>query len=347
MSLEVKLRFDSADDRKAVVDAMCEYSRLVKYGIKCLKPNSDNKKQVYHVLTGKFASTPARTVSIAVEEDIAAMINSYAGLQAKDFPLTLRLDKDNSEFFVDDSDVKVKMAVYRLKKGELAWVTAKVMPKRCLAYKYYRNLFSSSKGYRLPFKLVMRNGQIYAKITVDKSELVAASSKPHVDVGIDLNAYWVGKVVGHPLAIAFVKDDGSFARQPLLMKEWAEIPSIIRQNQQLGKNKVKKAVTNQFGIIIKKLLELTKDYDATFKLEDLKGLNKVKGAYSKFFYRKFAEMLENKSLQVVKVDPKYTSQTCSKCGKTGKAEKRTFYCETCYPKGFHRDINAAINIAKR
>ncbi|MCX8151403.1 MAG: zinc ribbon domain-containing protein, partial [Candidatus Bathyarchaeota archaeon] len=134
---------------------------------------------------------------------------------------------------------------------------------------------------------------------------------------------------------------------PLLMQEWAEIPVLIRKNQGLGKRKVKQVVTNQLGLVVKRLLELTEGYDAVFKLEDLAGLNKGKGAYSKFFYRKFLEILENKSLNVVKVDPAYTSQTCSRCGKIGKAVKRTFYCEKCYPKGFNRDINAAINIAKK
>lgn len=344
--LEAKLSFNSKQDRDVVIKAMREYSALVKYGIKCLKPQNDGKKQTYKVLTEKFSQIPSRTVNLAVEQDIAASINSFAGLQAKDFPLTIRFDKDNAEFYVEDETVKVKIAVDRPQKGTLMWLTAKVMPKRSLTYKYYKLLFASHKGYKLPFRLVMRNGQIYAKITIDKETLVASNTKPHLNVGIDLNAFWIGKSKGNPLAVAFVKDDGSFARQPLLIQEWAEIPNIIRRNQQCGKNKVKKAVNNQIGLIVKKLLAFTKEYDMTFKLENLKGLNKVKGPYSKFFYKKLAESLESKSLQVLFVDPAYTSQTCSRCGKIGKTEKRTFYCETCYPNGFHRDINAAINIAK-
>jgi len=344
--LEAKLSFNSKQDRDIVIKAMKEYSALVKYGIKCLRPQISDRTHAYKVLTEKFAQVPTRTVNLAVEEDICASINSFTGFQAKDFPLTLRFDKNNAEFFVEDEIVRVKIAMGRPQKGTLFWITAKIMPKRSLTYKYYKLLFASHKGYKLPFRLVMRNGQIYAKITIEKETLVVSNNRAHLNVGIDLNAFWIGKSKGNPIAVAFVKDDGSFARQPLLIQEWAEIPNIIRRNQQCGKNKIKKAVNNQIGLIIKKLLALTKDYDVTFKLENLKGLNKVKGPYSKFFYKKFAEALESKSLQILFVDPAYTSQTCSRCGKLGKTEKRTFYCSTCYPKGFNRDINAAINIAK-
>lgn len=345
--LEAKLEFTSNQDRQIVIDAMKCYSALVRYGIKCLKPQNEEKKQTYKTLTEKFSSLPARTISLAVEQDISATLNSFAGLEAKNYPLTMRFDKDNAEFYIDQEDnkVKVKLAIDRPQKGTLTWITATVMPKRSLTYKYYKILFTTAKGYHLPFKLVMRNGQIYAKITVEKETLLSTNSKPVVYVGIDLNAFWVGKKAGHPLAVAFLKEDGSFARQPLLMHEWAQIPQIIRQTQREGKIKTKKAVTNQIGIMIKKLLTYTKDYQPIFKLEKLHGLNKLKGGYSKFFYAKLLDMLETKSLHVQLVNPAYTSQTCSRCGKLGKVSHRVFTCPTCYPKGIHRDINAAINIA--
>ena len=266
------------------------------------------------------------------------------GLEAKNFPLTMRFDKNSAEFFVEDNMIKVKMAIDRPEKGKLIWITANLMPKRCLTYKYYKLLFSSQKGYKLPFRLMMRSGQIYAKITVEKETLLATSTKPHINVGIDLNAYWVGKrELGNPMAVAFLKDDNSFARQPLLIQEWAEIPKLIRKTQRDGAG-TKKVIENQLGLIIKKLLDLTKDYQVTFKLENLKGLNKLKGGQSKFSYHKLLDMLETKSLDVQVVNPAYTSQTCSKCGKLGRAEGRHFSCGCGYQN--HRDINASINIAK-
>ena len=50
-------------------------------------------------------------------------------------------------------------------------------------------------------------------------------------------------------------------------------------------------------------------------------------------------------LYVVKVDPHYTSQTCSHCGQIGDRQKHTFQCSHC---GFHEhsDLNASFNILK-
>jgi len=345
ISLETKLNFESPEDRKTLIDAMHKYSALVRYGIKTLKPQLEQKKETYQILTEKFPDLPARTISLVIKEDISATINSFAGLEAKNFPISMRFDKDNSEFFVDDDRVKLRFAVERPQKGVLKWITADLMSKRNLAYKYYKYLFSTKKGYKLPFRLMMRNGQIYAKITIDRHQLIADSTKPTVYVGIDVRAHWIGQNRGNPLAVAFLNEDGTFARQPILMHEWAEIPLLIRRHQR-DKRKFKKIITNQIGIIVKQLIEYTKDYNPVFKLEDLTNLNKLRGPYSKIFYRKFKQTLQAKSLNIIMVNPAYTTQKCSRCGEKGKTEKRTFFCKKCYPRGFNKFINAAINIAK-
>ena len=51
-------------------------------------------------------------------------------------------------------------------------------------------------------------------------------------------------------------------------------------------------------------------------------------------------------MQIVAIDPRYTSQECSKCGKRNKTKTKEYHCKECKLKE-HRDINAAINIAKR
>jgi transposase len=325
------------------------YTAMVKYGIKTLKPKPEQQKETYKILTEKFEKLPARTITIAVHSDIAGIINSYNGLEAKNYPLTMRFDKDNSEFFIDEINqkIKLKIAIDRPEKGTLYWITTTLMPKRNLKYKYYRHLFQSRKGMKLPFQLKMRNGQIYAKITVERQTLLADNTKPTVYVGIDLRAHWLGKIKhGNPMAVSFITDEGAFARQPVLMHEWSEIPTLIRRYQK-DKQKFKKIIQNQIGLIIKQLIEYTKEYSPVYKIENLTNLNKIEGPYSKIFYRKFRSMLETKSLNIVTVNPAYTSTTCSRCGEKGKTEKRTFYCQKCYPKGFNKFINASINIAKK
>ncbi|MDT5033050.1 MAG: putative transposase, partial [Actinoplanes sp.] len=54
-------------------------------------------------------------------------------------------------------------------------------------------------------------------------------------------------------------------------------------------------------------------------------------------------------IPLIQVDPRYTSQTCSKCGhrdKLNRPDQATFICRSCGVVA-HADRNAAVNIAKR
>ena len=95
----------------------------------------------------------------------------------------------------------------------------------------------------------------------------------------------------------------------------------------------------------------------TIKLEDLKDIRKRvtvparksrKNNYFKntwSFYR-LAHYIEYKArlvgIDVVYVDPAYTSQTCPKCGKLNHADDREYLCDCGYHG--HRDLVGAINI---
>ncbi|MCA1775376.1 MAG: transposase, partial [Loktanella sp.] len=62
-----------------------------------------------------------------------------------------------------------------------------------------------------------------------------------------------------------------------------------------------------------------------------------------------AYKLEERGGHLCKVDPRYTSQTCSACGAVDRGSRESqasFHCRTC---GFraHADHNAAINILRR
>lgn len=58
---------------------------------------------------------------------------------------------------------------------------------------------------------------------------------------------------------------------------------------------------------------------------------------------------EEKACLVVTVDPKYTSQTCSKCGHVAKSNRKSqsvFKCKSCGYE-LNADLNAAVNIAAK
>lgn len=80
------------------------------------------------------------------------------------------------------------------------------------------------------------------------------------------------------------------------------------------------------------------------------GLNR---AISDCCWGQFAQLLEQKCLKtgckLIRVDPAYTSQTCSECGhceKDNRPSQSEFVCLKC---GFeaNADLNASINILNK
>ncbi|HIU37475.1 MAG TPA: transposase, partial [Candidatus Aphodousia faecigallinarum] len=50
-----------------------------------------------------------------------------------------------------------------------------------------------------------------------------------------------------------------------------------------------------------------------------------------------------RGINVMYVDPRYTSQTCSACWQLGKRTKHRFVCPHCAPRA-HSDLNASRNL---
>lgn len=94
---------------------------------------------------------------------------------------------------------------------------------------------------------------------------------------------------------------------------------------------------------------------STYVLEDLTGLyqqrksknfNRLKNMWAPSMFELILQYkCEEKGIEVVKVDPQYTSQICSSCGKVEKKNRKgsRYTCCHCGYNG-HADINAALNI---
>jgi putative transposase len=116
---------------------------------------------------------------------------------------------------------------------------------------------------------------------------------------------------------------------------------IVRDlNHKISNKIVKTAIAEHSGI----------------KLEDLTGIRR-NSKHSKSFryslnswsFYQLQMFIEYKAklrgVDVVYINPAYTSQTCSKCGCIGNREGKSFECPTCGHVE-NADINAAFNIAK-
>lgn len=107
--------------------------------------------------------------------------------------------------------------------------------------------------------------------------------------------------------------------------------------------------------IAHQVVRLALEHDASIAIEDLKDLNESKLSrksnrkVKRMPYAKFRTALESvawqNGLDVVSVDPAYTSQTCSRCGERGSRDGLRFSCKCGML--VNSDRNASVNIAHR
>ncbi len=119
---------------------------------------------------------------------------------------------------------------------------------------------------------------------------------------------------------------------------------------------------HQNHVISKKLVENAKTFNSAIALEDLKGIRKRiektvkcnhRAKISGWSFYQLKTFIEYKAKQVgvpvYFVNPKYTSQECSKCGHTEKANRKSqseFVCINCHYTD-NADFHASKNIRSR
>ena len=121
-----------------------------------------------------------------------------------------------------------------------------------------------------------------------------------------------------------------------------------------GKEASFKRNTNH--VISKQIVALAKALDLGIALEDLSGFKKTvfrkadRERFGKWAFNQLATFIEYKAalagVEVIKVDPRNTSRTCSACGHCEKSNRKgeAFACKACGYE-MNADLNAAHNIA--
>jgi len=115
--------------------------------------------------------------------------------------------------------------------------------------------------------------------------------------------------------------------------------------------------------VSRKIVEIAQENKCGIKLEDLKGIRKnnkkrsnkknkngesFKSSINTWEFYQLQTMIEYKAkicgIPVVYIDPRYTSQNCSRCGLIGNRNGKKYSCPHCGHVD-HADSNAAFNIA--
>jgi putative transposase len=195
----------------------------------------------------------------------------------------------------------------------------------------------------------------YIAITIpDKTEMI-----PQQFMGVDRNA------TGHIVVTAnlntgkiekFGKSTLHTHRKYLAIRKRLQSEGKFRELKRV-KDRESRVVKDLNHKISRKIVDMAKVQHAALVFEELKGIRNTKkqnrgfkyALHSWSFYQ-LQTFVEYKAkllgVPVYYVDPKYTSQDCSRCGVRGKRNGKEFKCPTCGHVD-HADVNAAFNIALR
>ena len=205
-------------------------------------------------------------------------------------------------------------------------------------------------------KLIYRNKHFYlqAAVEVPEASLQEASDFLGVDLGIvNLATTSDGEVFSGSQV------DANRERYTLLKAELQSCgsKSAKRHLKKIsGKERRFKRDTNH--VISKKIVQQAKALGIGIALEELKGFKQTvrkaqRERLGKWSFGELAAYIIYKAaiagIEVIKVDPRNTSRTCSECGYCQKSNRKSqalFKCGSC-GHTMPADLNAAINIAAR
>ena len=129
------------------------------------------------------------------------------------------------------------------------------------------------------------------------------------------------------------------AKQHLRKASGREKRHVTHVNHEVSKSIVEEALKRKAKVIV---LE-----DLTHIRDRVKAGKRVRSRLHRWSFRELQQQIEYKAqrrgINVMYVDPRYTSQTCSACQQLGKRTKHRFVCPHCGLRA-HSDLNASRNL---
>ena len=199
------------------------------------------------------------------------------------------------------------------------------------------------------------NEYAMVSVTVDFPEV----AEPKGFLGVDLNT------TGHCVVVANSETGKIMKMGKSANHIHTKYKNIRNDLQKKGKFNRLKKIKNRESRKIKDLnhkmssgiVKQAKENGHGIRLEDLKGIRENAKRTKSFRYSlnswsfyQLQQMIEYKAklhgVLVEYVDPRYTSQMCSRCGLIGNRNGKDFKCLSCGHVD-HADVNASFNIALR
>jgi IS605 OrfB family transposase len=244
---------------------------------------------------------------------------------------------------------------YSIRKGIVSILTLSGRKKIKLDIpRYYQHYFTDWKY--TSSDLLIRKGQVYLHVSFEKEK-----------EEIKVNGKFLG--VDRGIKKLAVTSDNKFYCGSKLKSICHKYKTLRRKLQQSGSQSAKRHLKYLSGKekrfkadinhqISKQIISSLNPGD-TLVLEKLNGIRRQKvrkpqrSALNSWNYYQLEQFLiykgQAKGIQVVHVNPAYTSQQCSKCGYVDKKNRKTqvsFCCQGCSFK-LNADLNASRNISRR
>lgn len=203
-----------------------------------------------------------------------------------------------------------------------------------------------------------KSNQYFAIFTCEEYPSKRIKTKGSVGIDVGLETYATlsdGKTIDNPRCLRESEERLKKLHKKLSRKKKG---SNNRNKAKLRLARQYQKIENQRTDFLHKITSnLSKKNYRTYKIEDLKITNMMKNHHlaksiADASWGTFVNFLSYKVVtnggQVIKVEPKYTSQDCSSCGHRMKISlhQRIFCCDSCGLK-IDRDFNASININGR
>ena len=211
----------------------------------------------------------------------------------------------------------------------------------CLPVKHHKHSLKFKDWKRKKCVQLQRiNGKYFLNLIFEKED--AKKKSNNQNVGIDLGSH---KLIADSNGNFFGKDLHDVYDKLARKKRGSK-----RYNRLLAYKK------NRVNEVCNRFISQYKDFDVV--CEDLKNVKHKSSFYKSvnnrlqyWSYRQVIDKLESLSesegFTLVKVDPAYTSQTCSRCGAVVKANREGEHYRCSCGLEIDADTNAAINILRR
>jgi len=265
-----------------------------------------------------------------------------------------KFKKQNFPIFIPNDRLEIRETDNKFSKY---WVKIPVKSKRGGIWLPIKLLGNLPNDFKLgESKIIKRNNEFYINITIRKEIEIkkSYSSILAIDIGEKVLATVLlnGKPIFMGREIRGIRRHYAWLRKRLGNKKLLKVIKRIS-------NKEKRIVNLKLHEISKTIVGLATSTDSLIVLGNLKKIRK--SAKGKRFNRivsnmpclKLTQYITYKAnwegIQVIKIDEKGTSKTCSKCGYEDKSNRKNqglFICKNCGLQA-NADFNGVKNIEKR